>query len=269
METEKNIEPLEVQVLEPTVLAQLERAEIDCQISTARRFPRSLEHFKRKATEYATLDEETAASCIYKRPVGGGKIAEGESIRLAEIVAACYGNIRVASRIIEQTDRYVKTEGVAHDLESNTAGRSEVIESTVDKNGVPYTERMRIVIAKAALSKAYRDAVFRVCPKALCKSIVEAARKVIIGDEKTLETRRGKVRDWVKSLKIDEHRVFVVLGIKGWNDLGTEHLETLTGLRTAIQDGDTTVDEAFPQASKSSKILEKEKEAASKELLPE
>ena len=70
----------------------MERAQIDVQISTANRYPRSLTKFNERAKSMVSVDLETAESCIYRRPVGkeGGsmKYVEGESIRLAEIVVA-------------------------------------------------------------------------------------------------------------------------------------------------------------------------------------
>ena len=253
---ESDFEPATGEVIDqgtltPSALDVLQRAEIDVQISTAKRYPRSMEMFKKRATEMACLDIETAESCIYRRPVGKDnngkqKIAEGMSIRMAEIVAASYGNIRSGSRIIEQTDRFVKCQGVCHDLETNNSSSSEVIESTVDKNGRPYSERMRVVAAKACSAKAHRDAIFKVVPRALAKPIEMAARKVIAGDEKSLEERRAGAKKWVESLRIEPSRVFATLGVQGWADVTADHLVELTGLRTAIKDNETTVDEAFP-----------------------
>lgn len=251
-------EAKELQVYDqPNAIMAIEKAEIDMQIATARKYPRSLEVFKKRALEMVSLDEETAESCIYRRPVGldpdtgKQKVVEGESIRLAEIVAACYGNCRSGSMIIEMTPRYVKARGFAHDLETNNANTSEVVESTVNKKGMPYSERQRAVVAKVALAKAQRDAIFKIIPKALCRPIREQARKVAIGSAETLNLRRQKALDWAKSLKIfdkplDMARVFYVLGVKGADDIGLDELETLTGLRTAVRDEGTSVDEAFP-----------------------
>ncbi len=236
----------EIEVLPPSSLEAITRGEIDTQISTAHKFPRSMQTFKRRAVEMATLDEETAASCIYSRPVGGGKFAEGLSVRTAEIVGACYGNLRVGAMIVEQTPRYVTARGFAHDLESNFASSCEVIESTVKKDGTPYDERMRVVIAKACLAKARRDATFQVVPKALCKPIEAAAKAVALGDASTLAARRDACMGWISKLGIDTKRVFTALGILGPEEIGLEELATLTGLKTAIKDGEVTVDEAFP-----------------------
>jgi hypothetical protein len=236
----------EIEVLPPSSLEAITRGEIDTQISTAHKFPRSMQTFKRRAVEMATLDEETAASCIYSRPVGGGKFAEGLSVRTAEIVGACYGNLRVGAMIVEQTPRYVTARGFAHDLESNFASSCEVIESTVKKDGTPYDERMRVVIAKACLAKARRDATFQVVPKALCKPIEAAAKAVALGDASTLAARRDACMGWISKLGIETKRVFTALGILGPEEIGLEELATLTGLKTAIKDGEVTVDEAFP-----------------------
>lgn len=240
------IENQDNEVLAPSAVMHLERASLDSQVATAHAYPRSLEQFKKRALGMVTLDIQTAESCIYSRPVGGGKVAEGESIRMAEIVAACYGNLRVAARIVEQTPRYVKCEGVAHDLESNYAGKSECLEPTVTKGGQPYSESQRAVVAKACLSKAYRDAVFKVVPKALCKPITTAARGVISKEVVSLEDRRKRVRDWLKQIKVEDARVWGVLDVKGWSEVTDDHLVLLTGLRTAINEQDTTVDDAFP-----------------------
>jgi len=236
-----------VEVIPAGAIEAMERANIDVQIATAHKYPRSLDRFLKTAMMMVTQDEDTAASCLYSRPVGEGKFAEGMSIRMAEIVASGFGNLRVGSMLIEQTERQVKARGFAHDLESNFAATSEVVESTVDKYGKPYSERMRIVVAKACLAKARRDATFQVVPRALCKSLEDAARKTAIGDAATLEKRRGMVMEWITKLGIDKARVFAALKVQGPVDIGLNELETLTGLRTAIKEGDVSIDEAFPK----------------------
>lgn len=234
------------------LVSQESGVEIDVQITTAHKFPRSMDMFLKRASDMVSMDRETAESCIYRRPVGKDhetgeqKIAEGMSIRMAEIVGACYGNLRVSSRIIEQTPRYVKAEGIAHDLENNYAAKSEVIESTVDKYGKPYSERQRITMAKAALAKAHRDATFKVVPRALCKPVLNKAIKVIAGG-KTIEERRKGAHEWIKTLGINENRVWDVLGVNGIGDVGEKHLIDLLGLKTAIDDGDFKIDEIFPR----------------------
>ena len=244
--------PAEVVVNGAGMLDTLERASIDIQIATAHQYPRSLTSFKERAISIACFDEETANSCIFQRPVGKDKsgrqqYAEGLSVRMAEIVASCYGNLRVGARIVEQTPRRVVVQGMAHDLETNFMSTSEVVEATVTKAGQPYDERMRIVIAKAALAKARRDAIFQVVPKALAKPIEQAVRSMLVGDSEPLVKRRARAVAWVHSLGIPDERVWFALGVQGADDLTDSHLFRLTGLRTAIKDGEVTIDEAFPE----------------------
>lgn len=241
-----------VDALPPSTVESITRGEIDIQIATAKKFPRSMTQFKKDALEMVSMDEETAASCIYRRPVGKDqqtgeqKFAEGLSIRMAEIVAACYGNLRYGAFLVEQTERFVKARGFCHDVQKNVAATSEAVESTVKKGGAPYDERMRVVVAKACLSKAARDAVFKVVPRALCRPLEDMAKQVAVGDAKTLVTRRDQALKWCASKGVTTERVCRALDIKGIDDIGIAQLELLTGLRTAINDGDITLEEAFP-----------------------
>lgn len=253
MANENETQHVEAVAVTQNALEQMERANIDIQISTALAHPRSMAKFYERATAMVTFDAETALSCLYRRPVGKNKVtgeveyAEGESIRLAEIAAASYGNIRVAGMIIEMEPRYVKAIGIAHDLESNYAVKAEVVESTVTKYGQPFSERMRVVVAKSAQSKAIRDATFRVIPKSLLKPLVNKAKEVAKGDIKTFEAKRKAVVEWIKKLKIEPKRVWNAIGIKGEADISVEVLLLLHGLKTAIEEKDCTIDEAFPK----------------------
>lgn len=269
--TQDVVERTEIVPVEVNALAVMERAEIDSQIATAKQFPRSLATFIKQAKDMVSVDEETAESCIYRRPVGkeGNQVvyAEGESIRMAEMVAACYGNLRVSAVITEMTPRYIKAVGFAHDLEKNYAAKSEVVESTVTKQGVPYSERMRMVVAKATLKKAMRDAIFSVVPKSLFKSVTNLAREIAFGKtQMPLDKRREGLMQWIAKIGIDQDRLFAALGIKGVEEIGIEQLEILTGLKTAIKDGDCSVEEAFPPIVKEGEVVGKGTSALQKKI---
>lgn len=259
-------------------LMDLERASIDMQIATAHQYPRSITKFKENALALVTLDEDTAASCLYRRPVGRDRngqetYAEGMSIRLAEIVASCYGNLRVGTRTIESTPRYVVVQGVAHDLESNYLSTAECKESTVKRNGQPYDERMRVVIEKAAAAKARRDAIFNVVPRASAKFLEVAAKNLLFGNSSSITKWRTRISAWVKTLCIDEKRVWAALRIEGPDDLKQSEIETLIGIQNALKSGETDLDMAFPpiESGKFSgkKLFAKEEEKAEAVKEPE
>lgn len=272
---------VEVVVAPLNAIEMMERASIDIQIATAHQYPRFTKQnggyraFLSDCIDMACSDDATAESCIYRRPVGKDyntgeqTYAEGESIRFAEIVASRYGNLRIKASVIENTERYVKVMGMGHDLESNYAVQVEVVESTVKKNGQPFDERMRLVVLKAALAKAKRDATFQVVPKAICKPIIAAVRNVIAGNQRPLTERRAAVAQWLSKLSIDNNRVFTALGVSGLEEIGNEQLEILTGLRTAIKEGDVTLDEAFPALTTPPPAPKKEAKQAKVKPAPE
>src|ERR1700677_598981 len=117
----------ELQIMDNGVLA---RAELDTQISTAKAYPRSSTSAVEYATQLATMDEATAQSCFYclprKEKDGTKKEIRGASIRLAEIIMCAWGNLHVASRIIENDGRHVTAEGVAWDLQTNVKSSQQV-----------------------------------------------------------------------------------------------------------------------------------------------
>ena len=92
-----------------------------------------------------------------------------------------------------------------------------------------------------------RNAIFRVVPKAVAKPVENAIRKLLVGDAKSLSQTRSDLEKWVRSLGIDPHRVWNALGCKGLEDLGSEEILTLRGIATAIKNGDTKIDDAFPE----------------------
>ena len=242
--TETNLE-----VVAPSALESMERAQIDVQVATARKYPRHLSTVKAKMLSFATLDQETAAGCFFTLPGrkgGDGKPIQGPSIRMAEIAVSTYGNLRAGARVIADDGKMITAQGVCHDLENNVCIQVEVKRRVTTKDGRRYSDDMIVMTGNAACSIALRNSVFRVVPLALIKPIYEAAKKVAIGDAKTLVTRRADAIAHFTKMGVDKARVFATLGVTGIEEVGLEHLEVLIGYANAIRDGETSIDEAFP-----------------------
>ena len=112
----------EIAVISSTeALQAVTSAEIDKQIATAKMYPRDVMAAVNEMQQLALFDEETAESCFYhlerRAKDGSMTIIEGPSIRLAEIAAASWGNLRIATRIVGNDGRMVTVEAVAHDLQ--------------------------------------------------------------------------------------------------------------------------------------------------------
>lgn len=239
-------EQQQIEVIQPQALELIHRAEIDMQIATAKKYPRDLYRVKKRMMDFATLDEETAESCFYTL-ARGGKTIQGPGVRLAEIAVACYTNLRAASRVIDNNGRTVTCQGACHDLENNTLISVEVQRRITDKNGKTFNDDMQIVTGNAGNAIAFRNAVFKVIPGVLIKSVYEAAKKVAVGNASTLVAKRTKIITRLNSMQVDTPRILQKLGKSSVENIGLEELELLIGMGTAIKDGDSTVDELFPE----------------------
>ena len=111
-----NTEPQNaLEIIEPNATEAIERAAIDIQISTAKKYPRALSSVKSQMLSFATLDVETAAGCFFTLPPrkgGDGKPIQGPSIRMAEIALSCFQNVRAGARKIGDDGKTVTVQGV-------------------------------------------------------------------------------------------------------------------------------------------------------------
>lgn len=229
---------------ETGTLAVLNRSEINQQIATAHQFPRSVQRFRKEALGLATMTETIARECVYAIP-RDGKVIEGPSIRFAEILVSCWGNCRSAARVVDEGTEFVTSQGLFHDLQSNSAITFEVRRRITDKRGRRYGADMIGVTSNAASSIALRNAILRGVPKALWADIYEAARKTIMGDFKTLQNRRTDAVAAFQAYGVSAEAIFRKLELRGIDDVGMEHLVVLGGMMTAIKDGEVTPEEMF------------------------
>lgn len=236
-----------IQMVSQDALSLITKAEIDVQISTAKAYPRSLKMFLDKAMSMATISEEIAASCSYSVP-RSGKSLDGKSVRLAEIICASYGNIRSGARVIANDGKTITAQGICHDLETNNSVTVEVKRKITDKNGKTFSEDMQVVTGNAACAIAYRNAIFKVVPSALSDEIYDKAKEVARGTAETLVVRRNKAVEYFKGLNVKEKQICEVLEVKKIEDIDLDKLSILTGMRSAIKNGETTVKDVFEPA---------------------
>jgi hypothetical protein len=241
------------------------RAEIDIQIATAKRWPRSIRRVMVKAEELATLNPEMARQCTYAKPIGGGKFAIGPSVRLAEIFIGAWGNLSVGSRVIAEDSRFLTAQGVCIDYESNVRTCIEVRRRITDKNGRTYSDDNIANQANAACSIALRNAIFRVIPKSLVETVRLKAAEVANGGESVEQLRETWLAYW-KSSGIEPARVFALLGIAGQEDMTLEHVEVLQGLANAIREKETTIAEAFSAVDSVTAAWDRHKQSKSDAL---
>ena len=250
MEETKDYEALPVEQTEVQIvpLDELERANVDVQVSTAKRYPRDMRRSVNNSIVMATMNEEVARSCGYALP-RGGKPVTGPSVHLAKIIVSNWGNMRTEAKVVQITDKQVISRGTAWDLENNVASAFEVRRSIVDKYGKRYSDDMITVTGNAANAIAYRNAVFAVIPKSITDRIYRAAQQFITGDlsdNDVLLKKRTKIfADFKNTYGIDENTVVKICGKNTDQQIGADEIALLVGLLQSLKDADTTVDEVL------------------------
>ena len=255
-----------IQVEQAEIMQAINRAEIDQQVATAKQYPRHLPAVLNQIQTYATMDVDTASECFYvlhrNGANGSAQTIEGLSVRMAEIIAGAWGNLRVATRIIGNDGKTITAQAVCHDLETNVAISTEVKRSILTSKGYTFSQDMQVVTGNAAAAIAFRNAVLKVIPKAVTKRVIEEVKKVAMGQALDLEQQRQVLIQYFAKLNVSEQMILDLLQITKREEIDKERVFTLKGIYTAIKEGDTTVQEAFVKPVEERKLAEQAKQAA-------
>ena len=238
----ENNEVIEIKQVE--VVQAINRSDIDMQIATAKQYPRNIPEVLNKIATYATMDVETATDCFYVLRRGGSTI-DGLSVRMAEIIAGAWGNMRVQTRIIGNDGKTITAQGVCHDLETNLAVSVEVKRRITDKYGKTYNEDMQVVTGNAASAIAFRNAVLKVVPKAVTKKVIADVKQVALGQSLDLETSRQNMIQYFSKLGVNEKMLLEYLGKTKREEIDKEAVFELRATANAIKEGTTTVEDSF------------------------
>lgn len=240
-----------IEVKQAEMLQAINRAEVDIQIATAKQYPRDINASLNKIATYAMMDKETAEDCFYvlrrQDANGNSSVIEGLSVRMAEIIAGAWGNLRVQTRIIGNDGRMITAQAICHDLETNFAVSKEVKRRITTKSGKTYSEDMQVVTGNAAASIAFRNAVLAVIPKAITKRVINEIKQVALGQAIDVETARKNCLANFAKAGVNESMICQYLGIKSIAEIDKERLFELRATWNAIREGTTTVQETFIQ----------------------
>lgn len=238
--------------LDASLAIALVDAEIDKQIATAHKYPRSPARAVQAITELATMDFDTARECVYSVP-RDGKFINGPSVRLAELVGNQWGNNRMDARVVavNTKEKYIEAEGVYHDLETNSAVRVKVRRRISNKSGSLFSADMIQITGNAAVSIALRNAIFRGVPRPIWNKAYNAVTKVVFGDERTLGERRlNLLRSFKEDLGVEPRKVYAILGVTGELDITMELLFVAHGIYTGLKNNEVTLDDLLNTAPK-------------------
>lgn len=259
METE-NITVIESSGIE--VFEAQERAAIDMQIATAKRYPRDLRRVLENSLVIACMNKETAESCRYAKPVDGRSVT-GPSVHLARIVSQQYGNIRVQQRIKQIGDKVIIAEAVAFDLETNYAVCVEARRSILKRTGERFSDSTIETNAMAIMAIAERNAILKVVPKSIIDKVYGEAFKCAYGDlsdaTKLLKERERLLKLFRNDYGISEEDVLRCIGLQTKEAIKAEHIADLNGYIQSLKDKELKPDDILNK-NKSKTPIEKKVE---------
>ena len=220
------------------------RIAIDVSVATAKAYPRDLPKVLKNILFLATQDKETAENCFYSVK-SEDKIIRGASIRLAEIITTCYGNIRSSAKMISNDGKVITVQGACWDLENNVAYSIDVVRSITDGSGKVFSEDRQILESMSACSIALRNAIFKVVPVAITSRIQNEIKKIVVGESADFETiRKTTVDDFIKR-GVTERQILALFDKKTVDELTRDDIFDLRGINTAIKEKYTTLEQAF------------------------
>lgn len=267
--------PVEMTGVQIMQANEVERANIDSQVATAKQYPRNEKRSIDNSIVMATMDKETAQSCGYALPRGGKPIT-GPSVHLAKIIISKWGNIRAEAKVVRRSNTQIVSLGRCWDLETNVAYSVEVSRSILNKDGKRYSEDMITVTGNAANSIALRNAIFAVIPKTYVDKVYKAAQAMITGDlsdeTKLLQKRTAVIKGFNETYAITEAEVIKLCGKQTINQIKTEEIALLIGMAQSLKDGDTTVDQLMKPFRLKEDVVEDKKnkmKGSGKKLKPE
>jgi hypothetical protein len=234
------------EIIAPTALEAIQRAEVDIAIVTAKRYPRDIARSLKTCKELALRNPAIARRCNYAVPRAGKKII-GPSVHFARIVAYSWGNATALSRVIGCDQENAHIQGVFHDLQTNLRIGIEMdwpVQAPHDPTPERWKDQMTLA-KRAGAAVGLRTAIFNVIPMVLFDSIAEEAKMVAVGDAKTFEDRRNVAIAECKKIGVTQGMVYRTLERNGLEAITTDDLIYLHGLLASVADNTLTVFQAF------------------------
>lgn len=198
----------------------------------------------------------------YKKPIGGGRFIEGESIRFAEAVARNMGNVATDVLVIDEDDEKRIVRITTTDIESNTSFSSDVlIKKTVErkyvKDGqtvissrrnsageivhlVEATDDEIMVKQGNLISKATRNNLLRLLPgDILDDCMVQVQLTLTKGAKEDPDAARKKLLDAFGFFNVMPSDIAEYLGHEA-SALSAAELDDLRKVYAGVKSGETT-----------------------------
>lgn len=227
------------------VAIEQERATAEAQgaLVIAKKFPRDeARSFESAMASCSRMS--LAQSAVYSYPRGGQTVS-GASIRLAEELARCWGNIDFGIRELSQKDGYSEMEAYAWDMETNTRSKQQfTVKHIRDKRGGGQQlkdQRDIYEIAANMGARRLRARILSVLPPDYVEAALNQVKLTLQGSsDKPIKDRIKDMVGAFNKLGINSDNVEKIAK-KPLKDITPEDLSELIGVYQSIKDGMTTL----------------------------
>ncbi len=232
-----------------TVNIEQSRAVTEAQgkLILAKKFPRD------EALAYSKIMNSCsrptlAASGEYAYPRGGQTVS-GPSIRLAEELARCWGNIEYGIRELSRQQGNSEMEAYAWDLETNTySSQKFTVRHIRDKTGGAQAltaERDIYELTANMGGRRLRARLLAILPPDLVEAAVNQCRKTLAGDTSLpIADRVRSMVDKFSQVGVTEKHLRAYLN-KSLDEIIPEEIATLAGVFNSIKNGQAGVGDFF------------------------
>jgi len=232
-----------------TVAIESQRAvaEVQGKLTIAKSFPRNPQQSFAEASE-ACSRWSFADQAMYSFPRGGTTVT-GPSIRMAEELARCWGNIEYGTRELSRREGESEVEAYAWDQEKNiTRSIRFTVKHLRDKKGgaVPLTDERDIyeLIANMA-GRRVRACLLNILPADYVDGAVEICKNTLVnGGTDLLVDRVRKALIVFASAGVTNEMIEKKFN-KKTSEFFPEDLAELTVIRNSIRDGHSKVSDWF------------------------
>ena len=236
-------------------------AEAQGKLVIAKQFPRNEQLAYAKAME-ACKRKSLAEKAMYSYPRSGSTIS-GPSIRLAEELARCWGNIDFGIKELSQKDGESEMQAYCWDMETNTMSSQTFVVAHVRdtrKGQVKLTEQRDIYENNANMAgRRLRARILAVLPPDLVEAAVNECKKTLAGNNDTpLIDRINKMAVAFKKFGVKIDTIEKRLNRK-IDTMTAEDISEYIGIYNSLKDGNSSVSDWFDvklNADKSDEITE-------------
>ena len=252
-----------------TVAVESSRAIAEAQgkLIMAKRFPRNYTESYAKAIE-ACQRKGFAEKAFFSYPRGGQTVT-GVTIRFAEEMARCYGNLDYGIKEMSHEEGKSEMQAYCWDLETNTiSSQNFTVEHILEtRTGNRKLTSQRDIYERTANDGArrLRSRILAILPPDLVENCIAECRKTLAGNNTIpLADRIKNMVIGFKNLGVTKEMLEKRMGhtVESSN---SDELAEYIGIYNGLKQKETTVSDWFEQPKTASQITELLKEAETKE----